>query len=174
MWVFGYGSLMWDGWETKFECTRREIAVLQDYSRSFNKKSTVNWGTKSFPGPTLNLFKNPGKICQGVAFEFPNSHRDKVFAYLDEREGTDFQRNELMVHIVNQSEVSAYVNVYIGKNIIDITNIEDIAQMVKTASGTSGTCLQYVNGVAQELSRLGIEDPAVIELLQVLDAKYVT
>jgi cation transport regulator ChaC len=46
MWVFGYGSLMWDGWEQALGGQRADGAVLPDYRRSFNKKSTRNWGRR--------------------------------------------------------------------------------------------------------------------------------
>lgn len=41
MWVFGYGSLMWDGWEQEFGCLRRCVAVLKGYRRTFNKASSL-------------------------------------------------------------------------------------------------------------------------------------
>jgi len=28
LWIFGYGSLMWDGWENAHGCTRRVVADL--------------------------------------------------------------------------------------------------------------------------------------------------
>jgi cation transport regulator ChaC len=40
MWVSGYGSLMWDGWE-KLNGTRDDGAVLRGFRRSFNKASSV-------------------------------------------------------------------------------------------------------------------------------------
>lgn len=69
MWVFGYGSLMWDGWEQPFGGTHVDGAVLADYRRSCNKKSTRNWGTSVAPGPTLGLEPAQNAICTGTAFE---------------------------------------------------------------------------------------------------------
>jgi cation transport regulator ChaC len=55
MWIFGYGSLMWDGWESEFACQERAMATLSGYRRAFNKLSVANWGTKDAPCPTLKL-----------------------------------------------------------------------------------------------------------------------
>ena len=57
MWVFGYGSLMWGSWETKFQGTNQGKARLRGYHRAFNKKSTRNWGMRDAPCPTLGLEK---------------------------------------------------------------------------------------------------------------------
>ncbi len=51
MWVFGYGSLMWDQWEQQFGGIRVDRAALVNYRRSFNKASTGNWGTQDLPAP---------------------------------------------------------------------------------------------------------------------------
>ena len=69
MWVFGYGSLMWDGWQTQHGCTRQMLADLPGYSRAFNKASVRNWGSTQNPCPTLSLTE--GGNCRGMAFEFP-------------------------------------------------------------------------------------------------------
>jgi len=65
MWIFGYGSLMGDGWEEAFGCLRRTIAVLDGYRRTFNKASTKNWGSKEAPCPTLGLEEIEGGVCKG-------------------------------------------------------------------------------------------------------------
>lgn len=49
MWVFGYGSLMADGWKAQFVCTRRAVAELAGYRCAFNKASVANWGTAKTP-----------------------------------------------------------------------------------------------------------------------------
>ena len=65
MWIFGYGSLMWDGWESEFVCQERATATLPGYRRAFNKLSVANWGTKEAPCPTLNLHEDRDASCQG-------------------------------------------------------------------------------------------------------------
>jgi glutathione-specific gamma-glutamylcyclotransferase len=164
MWVFGYGSLMWDGWEAKRGCTRRVVADLPGFCRRFNKASVRNWGTESAPGPTLNLSKAAAGICRGIAFEFPDTQKAEILSYLEEREGKGFLLHERLVRIDGQSEVSAFVPLYNGKNVIEGKTVEEVAEMVLAASGTEGACFDYVNGIAEKLSALGIGDPAVTEL----------
>src|SRR6266516_5412200 len=57
MWIFGYGSLMFDGWEAACGCTDRKWADLPGYRRCFNKKSVESRGTREAPGLTLNLVR---------------------------------------------------------------------------------------------------------------------
>lgn len=59
MWIFGYGSLMWGGWEATYGCTERLWADLAGYRRAFNKKSVENWGMPQSPGLTLNFLARP-------------------------------------------------------------------------------------------------------------------
>ena len=70
MWIFGYGSLTFDNWEMEYSCIGRSRADLFEYRRTFNKKSSKNWGSKSAPGVTLNLEPAADAICHGIAFEF--------------------------------------------------------------------------------------------------------
>lgn len=70
----------------------------------------------------------------------------------------------MLVRLEDQSEVSAFVPLYNGKNFIEGKTLEEVAEMVLAASGTDGTCLSYVNGIVDKLSALGINDPAVTEL----------
>lgn len=87
MWVFGYGSLMWDGWEAQHRCTRRERASLPGFHLDFNKASRENWGTRDQPCPTLGLDADADARCEGLAFELPDAERDRAVDYLKRREG---------------------------------------------------------------------------------------
>jgi cation transport regulator ChaC len=88
----------------------------------------------------------------------------EVLSYLKEREGKAFPLHEMSVRLEDQSEVSAFVPIYSGKNVIEGKTLEEVAAMVLAASGTDGTCLAYVNGIAEKLSALGINDLATTEL----------
>lgn len=107
MWVFGYGSLMWDGWEKALQGTRTDHAVLSGYGRSFNKKSTERWGTAKHPGPTLGLEPGSTSQCIGAAFEFPEAQRGAVLAALRKREGPSFQYPELTLTLPGGQTVQA-------------------------------------------------------------------
>jgi cation transport protein ChaC len=163
MWVFGYGSLMWDGWETELGCTRSVLATLPGYVRAFNKASVRNWGSRQMPGPTLNLVPGEGG-CVGMAFEFPSDQSQEVLNYLREREGAGFEFYQKVVRLGDGAEVESVVGIYEGDRLINVTSIEEVAALVKRAHGRDGSCSAYVIGVSEKLLGLGINDPAVTAL----------
>ena len=163
MWVFGYGSLMWDGWEAQHGCTRKERASLQGFRREFNKASRENWGTSEQPGPTLGLTTDAAGICEGLVFEIPDAQQAAVEAYLKQREGPSFT---LQLHDVNlQSGISvrALVPVNDASKVTYIggLSLPERARMAKIAYGSSGACSEYVKNIREKLGELGINDSAV-------------
>src|SRR3989442_14137744 len=105
MWVFGYGSLMWDGWERQFGCRWRGEAILESFRRDFNKASVKRWGTPQNPGPTLGLEPDLSSAVVGIAFEFDNQHQEEILRALQEREGSSFQLLKLEVKLVSGQRV---------------------------------------------------------------------
>ena len=163
MWVFAYGSLMWDGWEQSFEGERVEKAVLEGYRRAFNKKSVENWGTRDRPCPTLGLEAAPAASCTGVAFRFAEAQRESVWAYLRDREGPSFDLETAPVRLPDGGTVSALVAIndpqaasYIGER-----DRAARAAMIGGAEGESGDCIDYLENTRAKLRSLSIEDPAV-------------
>jgi len=164
IWVFGYGSLMYDGWETEYGCTERKTADLPGYRRAFNKKSVKNWGTKEAPGLTLNLEAAKDASCRGVAFCFAGGEAAKsMLDALDDREACEAV--ELPVTLEGGRSVPAFVYIYTGKNLLDErVTLKDKAAMVIKATGRSGTNRDYVRQTFEDLKGVGIDDPAVTEL----------
>ena len=170
MWVFGYGSLMWDGWEESFSGTRVEGAVLEGYRRAFNKKSVENWGTRDCPCPTLGLEEAPAATCTGVAFRFAQAKRDAVWSYLRNREGPSFDLETAPVRLPDGRTVSALValNDPTAASYIGNRARAAIADMIEGAAGQSGDCLDYLKNTRAKLRALGIDDEAVERLWAVV------
>ncbi|MBI2768349.1 MAG: gamma-glutamylcyclotransferase [Burkholderiales bacterium] len=152
---------MYDRWQSEFQCLEVAQADLPDHARVFNKKSSVNWGTRTAPGPTLNVIPLEGRTCTGIAFRFDDSHRDAVLARLMAREGKGFELLNKNVVLADGTAVSAVVPLYLGRNVFDTANPTELAMLAVNAAGTSGRCRDYIDSAYQQLQLLGIEDPAV-------------
>lgn len=163
MWVFGYGSLMWDGWERSFDGKKVEGAVLPGYRRAFNKKSVENWGTREDPCPTLGLERDHTATCTGAAFGFPASQKNDVWIYLRDREGPSFELETRAVRLPDDRRVQAYVAIndpqaesYIGDR-----TVEEIAEMIGSAAGDRGACIDYLENTRSKLRALSITNDAI-------------
>jgi cation transport regulator ChaC len=165
MWVFGYGSLMWDGWEAQFGGGRKERATLPGARRDFNKASWKNWGTREVPAPTLGLVLEPEANCVGFAFEFADAERDRVLATLREREGRSFRLEPKEIRLDSGEIVNAMVpvNDLTRSTFIGNHPIEARARLARTAVGSKGSGLSYVKNIRQKLQEVGIDDRSVEE-----------
>jgi cation transport regulator ChaC len=162
MWVFGYGSLMWDNWQTTHGGADGVLAELKGYTRSFNKASKENWGTDSTPGPTLNLVEKADGACVGYAFEFDESRQAEVLADLERREGRNFPLRKMGIRLTDGRTVEAYVPVYVGRNLITGKTLDELVAMATAAVGRDGKASDYVLNIAKKLNAVGVEDPTVI------------
>src|SRR5271166_1084546 len=149
MWVFGYGSLMWDQWEQQFGGSHVDGASLMSYRRSFNKASTRNWGTRNSPGPTLGLEPSQESYCIGTAFQFPDETADAVSTYLRNREGASFTLTQLPVRLPNEETIQALtpVNDRNGRTYLGHLPIATRVALARTAAGTDGACADYVRNI---------------------------
>lgn len=176
MWVFGYGSLMWDSWDVRFNGKKYDHAKLANHQRDFNKASTYRWGTMLNPGPTLGLRRKRGSQCVGTAFHFDKSQKKAVLDYLSKREGTDFGLKLRKIILSNGRAVMAYtpVNIKTAKTFIGRLPIEKRALMVLKAKGTGGECYKYVKKMVEKLRVLGIEDLSVSSFLEAIQRAKMT
>jgi cation transport protein ChaC len=171
MWLFGYGSLMWDGWEDAYGCLARTPADLEGHARVFNKKSLERWGTHARPGLTLNLTRHgtPSLACQGVAFQFDDAARDDIEAYLCARETCP--ATEVPLRLPDGTEVGALTYIYDGPRLIEAgLSLEARAAMILAAEGVAGSSYDYIKGVRAHLAELGVTDPEVEHLWRAVAA----
>jgi cation transport protein ChaC len=172
MWIFGYGSLIWDNWEQSFGCVRKEEANLQSCRRDFNKASTFRWGTRSAPGPTLGIEPDANACCIGLAFEFSDARSDEILAYLKKREGNDFILETGTVYLRDGTYITARIptNNRRAATYVGHKTTAERAAMARVASGKAGKCIDYVRNIREELRHRGIDDPNVEEFWRVLCA----
>jgi len=165
MWVFAYGSLMWDGWEKSYGTTLSERATLDGYRRSFIKASVRNWGSPTQPGPTLGLIQDAASRCEGIAFQFPMALGQQVEDALRKREGNSYQLRELTIELRAGQRVKALVavNDTSRRTFIGEQPLEERVRMAKTAQGEDGNCVDYVEEIHDKLRAMGITDTAVNE-----------
>ena len=93
IWVFGYGSLMWD---PGFDFLERWPALLRGYHRAFCIYSHHYRGTPARPGLVLGLDR--GGSCRGMAYRVAAENRQAV---LDWRELV-LQRREAYVKALQE------------------------------------------------------------------------
>jgi len=169
IWIFGYGSIIWENED--ISPIESIDAVLIGAHRSFNKKSTVNRGTKEFPGLALGL--EYGGDCQGKAFLI----NEKSFKVLQKREGGYYEINtpNEKIKIIDSNGkiimdcIVFFPNTY-GKNYLskDIT-LEEKANIIKKGkTGTKSDAKEYLKEIKQFLNVYDIEDKEVESLYKLV------
>ena len=167
VYVFAYGSLMWDGWETQFAGTRHGKGLLPGYSRSFCiVEASGRWGTSSAPGLVLGLVPDATSGVEGILFRFTEDSRRSVLQYLQAREGPHHPVVEMPVRAeeVDPCEaVAALVAISTNDSDAFVGDLP-LAERVNWAmhgEGTAGTSAQYVFDTYDRLVALGIDDAEV-------------
>lgn len=158
MWVFGYGSLLWN---PGFEYENKRIALMKDYARSFCMRSIHHRGTVEDPGLVLALDASEGASCEGVAFKVKTGAEYETLAYLREREliSSAYLERNLPVHLIS-GEVVECVSYIIDPDHEQYCHLEleEQAQIIAHAVGGRGPNTEYLYNTAAHLVELGIED----------------
>lgn len=169
LYIFAYGSLMWDGWEDAFAGKRVGKAVLPGYRRSFCiLDKSGRWGTPSRPGLVLGLIAQPNSAVEGTLFGFDRANRRDILQYLRAREGPHHPLVESIVTIQDSSGGSIPVratfavsnndsDAFVGNRCAD-----ERLTLLATSSGTAGRGIDYICGVMKAMDALGIHDDEVV------------
>ncbi len=162
MWVFGYGSLLWN---PGFEVAESVIGTLPDYARSFCMRSIHHRGTVADPGLVLALDQQIGEACEGVALRVAPGKEGQTLAYLREREliSSAYVEKELTVQLVDGREITTLVYV-IDESHVQYCGglpLEEQAQIMARAVGGMGPNTEYLYNTAEHLASVGLHDPAL-------------
>jgi cation transport protein ChaC len=159
LWVFGYGSLMW---QPGFSYLERVPARLVGAHRALCVYSFVHRGTPERPGLVLGLDR--GGTCLGMAFRVAAEHRVATIGYLRAREQVTMvyretvravwlnrdprQRVRALCYMVDRGHVQ-----YAGR----LTLAEQL-HFVRQGHGKSGPNRDYVLAAVGALEALGYRE----------------
>jgi len=160
MWVFGYGSLIWD---PGFPVAERQVARLDGWHRSFCMRSIHHRGTPQAMGLVLALDRLEGGRCQGVAFRVVAGAEAATLANLREREliSSAYLEEYLPVTLQDGRPVEALTYVIDQQHVqyCGGLTLQDQAGIIATATGGRGSNRDYLFATARHLAELGIADP---------------
>jgi len=155
LWIFAYGSLMWNPEMQVVETLQGKVHGLK---RGFNLLSTVHRGTVECPGLVLSL--REGGDCEGLAFRIASETKDADFRNLWLREMvTMFYHPHLCKVSTEQGVVTAITFVANAdhEQFVDYDPAH-CARMIAEAHGGRGSNIEYFNNTHQHLNHLNIHD----------------
>jgi cation transport protein ChaC len=169
LWIFAYGSLMWDP-AFRFEEVRR--ARVPDYARRFILKDIFGFrGTFDAPGLMAALVKGPG--CDGLVFRISRENIDEETEVLWRREKIGPGYTPFFVEaITSASRVTALTFVADSEADAIDTSLTRAQQIKFFATGTGfmGSSLEYLKSISSHFDALGIHDEHVSALLREIEA----
>jgi cation transport protein ChaC len=165
LWVFGYGSLMWN---PGFPWAERLPATLPGFARTFCMRSIHHRGTVEAPGLVLALDPAPEASCRGLAFRVAPGEEGATLQTLREREliSSAYVEETHRIALDDGREVAALTYVvdtghvqYCGG-----LDLETQARIIAAAIGGRGPNTEYLWNTVAHLTELGILDPELVWL----------
>lgn len=158
LWVFGYGSLIWN---PGFAVAERRLARLTGWRRSFCMWSIHHRGTVDQPGLVLALDADPEGLCHGVAFRAEPGTEEATLALLRDRELISSAYVETCLPVTFADGGGCEAVVYV----IDTDHVQychlpqdEQARIIAHAVGGRGANRDYLWSTVEHLDALGIPD----------------
>jgi cation transport protein ChaC len=171
VWVFGYGSLMWN---PLLAFAERQVATLEGWHRSFCMRTITGRGRPEQPGRMLSL--EPGGRVQGVALRLRDAEVERELRALWHREMLTgaYQPQWATLDLRGGGQVQAIVFVARpGHPMYESdTSVATVARLVSVASGAFGPNLDYLLALGRALAAEGLHDDSVDALLWTVQQQH--
>ena len=162
LWVFAYGSLIWD---PAVEVAEYRYGALAGWRRSFCMQLESGRGTHNRPGLMAAL--DSGGSCEGVVFRIPGALVAEETTFMWRREMFSGTYCPVFLEVSTpQGPVEALVFVIERNNrryCPDVSE-DDAARMIATAEGNLGPNFDYLDQLVRHLEDLGIKDDDMSKL----------
>jgi len=156
IWVFGYGSLMWN---PAFHYVERRTARIHGFHRQFCLWSRGGRGTPERPGLMLSL--ESGGSCVGVAYRIAPEAAITELDLLWRREMASRSYRAVWVNLHMQQRMERGIAFAVNRaheRYVPGLDAETIARYLATGRGTNGDCCDYLFDTVDHLRELGIRD----------------
>jgi glutathione-specific gamma-glutamylcyclotransferase len=163
MWVFGYGSLMWN---PGFPHVQARLARIHGFHRALCVWSWVHRGTETRPGLVMGLDR--GGSCVGVAHQVAAGERAATIAYLYERELV----THVYVPVISRIRIEGVGIAPALTFAVDRQHPQyagkllpaQAAETIRRARGRSGPNPEYFANTLAHMNELGIQCPRLREI----------
>ena len=169
LWVFGYGSLLWN---PAFNFVASEPAKLEGFRRHFCLH--LNMGRGSVDKPGIMLALDTGGHCDGCAFLIKPEDIDSETRILWMREMLSGAYLPHWGEITLQGKMvhglTFIVNKQHSRYVTDLTEEETLKRLAQ-GEGYLGTCREYLENTVDHLDEINVKDAYLHNLRDLLNSK---
>ena len=168
VWIFGYGSLMWN---PAFHYAEERPALLRGYHRRFCFWTPLGRGTPENPGLMLGLIT--GGSCRGVAFRIAPDVVEQELSILWAREmmGDVYQPNWFNLRTDHGPiRAIAFTLKRNHERFAGDLPVDVVIRHVATAAGRLGPCADYLVNTVHKLEETGVRRGPMHDLLNRVQA----
>lgn len=160
VWVFGYGSLIWN---PGFDHMERARARIDGHARRFWQASHDHRGTAVSPGRVVTLVPLAQHSCEGMAYRLHRTSAFEVLSLLDKREQDGYERVMIDTHLADGRQVASITWIATAGNPswAGESPLTEMAFQIAERRGPSGTNAHYLLTLAEHLDQMDIADAHV-------------
>ncbi len=169
VWVFGYGSLIWNPCVNVAAQTK---ARLYGYHRELCLWTPLGRGSRDNPGLVFGLER--GGSCHGVALAVPADHVREGLRLMWRREMLSGAYRPRWVRLRTEAGVLRAIAFVMNCGHDRYAGLIDEATKVTavaTAVGALGSCYEYVASTLDHLAELGLRDPHLERIRRLAEAR---
>ncbi len=164
LWIFAYASLIW---RPDFQVEEHRVAKVHGWHRALKMWSRVNRGTPQCPGLVFGLLS--GGSCHGKVLRVAQQNAPEVLEALWLREMVTGVYDPKFLHCQTQQGPVNALAFTLSRKSPNFTGSLTMAQyraIFSQASGRYGSTVDYARQTLDGLRDNGIEDRALLMLLQ--------
>jgi cation transport protein ChaC len=164
VWLFGYGSLIWN---PTIHSTERRVARIEGWHRAFCLSARLGRGSIDNPGLVLGL--EPGGSCLGVALRIAEAMAVAELTLIWRREMLTGAYLPHWVDLLDEQGERfgtglAFTVNPVGEHYAGDLPEAEMLRRLATAAGSLGSSADYLFRTCDGLRRCGIEDAALERL----------